>query len=523
MLALGIRYLNGFVVATEPDSYDRVEWPPHPGRVFMALAAAHFHSGASPQERAALTWLESLDQAPWVRAGGYAERSWVKRFVPVNDKAGPSKASLQSAPLTRDRQERAFPQASLECDTAYVVWPDAEPPSSIEQSLERLCAKVSRLGHSSSLVQMWVAHRSEATEPNWKPDAERPVIHLRVMNSGTLAELERRYNQRGIDEYAALTVTSEDDSNKQAQKEARQHLKTRFPGGPPPRLRPELTDYKGYAPAGIENQSAARTGTVFNPHPIVVTLEREDGPFRHLDLLAAPGVAQRWREAILSQSDDLPPHIREILSGHERGGACLGSPHLAFLPFGFVGHPHADGRLLGMALVLPDRLSSDDRRLVLRAAGRVRRLALGRLGLWNLVGQTAAHPTWNLMPETWTAHPKGATHWSTVTPIVFDRHPKSDEPASYQQEVATMIATACAHIGLPRPRDVIATPVSAHLGTPASHAFKKLRRKDTSERRHSHAILVFDEPVCGPILLGAGRYRGYGVCRPIRISEALAR
>lgn len=47
------------------------------------------------------------------------------------------------------------------------------------------------------------------------------------------------------------------------------------------------------------------------------------------------------------------------------------------------------------------------------------------------------------------------------------------------------------------------------------HAFPRLRRKDGSERRHTHAILVFDEPVRGPILVGAGRYRGYGFCRPM--------
>ena len=31
-----------------------------------------------------------------------------------------------------------------------------------------------------------------------------------------------------------------------------------------------------------------------------------------------------------------------------------------------------------------------------------------------------------------------------------------------------------------------------------------------------HAILIFSEPVVGPVLLGAGRYRGYGLCRPLR-------
>src|SRR3972149_3004971 len=57
MLAFGIRYLNGFVAAAEPDSHERAEWPPHPGRVFMALAATHFQTGCEPAERDALIWL----------------------------------------------------------------------------------------------------------------------------------------------------------------------------------------------------------------------------------------------------------------------------------------------------------------------------------------------------------------------------------------------------------------------------------------------------------------------------------
>jgi CRISPR-associated protein Csb2 len=36
------------------------------------------------------------------------------------------------------------------------------------------------------------------------------------------------------------------------------------------------------------------------------------------------------------------------------------------LPLACVGHPHADGRLLGMGLALPDDLSPDNRRDVLR-------------------------------------------------------------------------------------------------------------------------------------------------------------
>ena len=39
MLTLGIEYLTGHAVATSTGDRVLPEWPPHPGRIFMALAA----------------------------------------------------------------------------------------------------------------------------------------------------------------------------------------------------------------------------------------------------------------------------------------------------------------------------------------------------------------------------------------------------------------------------------------------------------------------------------------------------
>ena len=44
-------------------------------------------------------------------------------------------------------------------------------------------------------------------------------------------------------------------------------------------------------------------------------------------------------------------------------------------------------------------------------------------------------------------------------------------------------------------------------------------RKDGSECRHAEVILVFHEPVVGPLLLDAGRYRCCGLCGPIDAAE----
>jgi len=97
----------------------------------------------------------------------------------------------------------------------------------------------------------------------------------------------------------------------------------------------------------------------------------------------------------------------------------------------------------------------------------------------------------------------------------LDRHPKARDPAEYQRQVAEIIATGCGAIGLPWPREVIVTHVAVHPGVPPAHVFSRLKRKDGSDRCHAHAMLVFNEPVVGPMLIGAGRYRGYGVCRAV--------
>ena len=183
MLALGIRYLNGFVAASEPDDLERAEWPPHPGRVFMALAAAHFQTGADSDERRALTWLEELEEcgrpvAPHLVASDSDERAVVTHFVPVNDdNSGFTKKQGRTKPfqeigqtgLRRNRQDRTFARAWPHHDIVYLTWPGADPDESIRSALADLCRKVTRIGHSMSMVQMWLAAAGEPGDPSWVP------------------------------------------------------------------------------------------------------------------------------------------------------------------------------------------------------------------------------------------------------------------------------------------------------------------------------------------------------------------
>lgn len=515
MFALGIRYLNGLVVAAH-GTREQVEWPPHPARVFMALAAAHYQTGADATEHKALLWLEQ-QPPPEIHAPKALPCTRVTQYVPVNDKAGPSKALMHSLPFARDRQPRTFARATLAADTVVLRWPKAEPEPEVRAALAALCSKVTRIGHSISLVQMWLADAIPTGLERWIPDADRATLRLRVTAQGTLEMLNRDFNGTAAARYAELIVAKEQAPTTKARQAASRCLNAEFPNGAPLQLRPRLSVYAGYCHAEAASSQGKVAGTVFNPHLLVFSLERRDGPYCHLDLACTLALTERWRQAIVSRANGLSPEAQALVSGHGPNGSALQTPHLAFLPLGFVGHPHADGRLSGVAVALPTALTAEGRLELLRATGCVSELCLGRLGKWWLEPVTMARPPVTLRSATWTAHPAGATRWGTVTPIAFDQHPKSKDKAGYTAELTKMIGVACERIGLPRPREVIPGPVSAHLGTPPAHAFPRRRRKDGSERCHTHAIIVFDQLVRGPVVLGAGRYRGYGLCRPIEV------
>ncbi len=478
-LIVGIRYLAGYAAAADPTDRQRAEWPPHPARVFMALAAAHFETGQNPDERAALEWLQAQG-SPDVVASEAQERTAVTAYVPINDDpVGKSRGPLQCIPAwPRSKQPRCFPRVRPDRDVVYLGWQDACPSDEHGLALGRLCSKVVRIGHSSSLVQMWVAPGlpNDTQLQRWQASDLAAEVHLRVPTDGLLSRLKTDYDA--------------------------QH-------------RPRISTWQGYARAG-KPEVERPEGTIWDTRLLVRCLQPEDSPYSRLGLVSTLQVSQAMHEAVLSQANGALP---EFVSGHLADGSPAQRPHVAYFPLSFVGSGHATGQLMGMGVALPADLSRAERTQALAAVGKVDRLTLGPLGTWGLTEDDLAKT--NLRAELWTAHPDGSRQWATVAPLAFDRHTKTKDPIARQDELAEMVRQCCQRIGLPEPVHVVITPVSPHLGTPAAHEFPRLQRKDGSRRRHAHAILVFAEPVRGPIALGAGRYRGYGLCRPLRAEEAM--
>jgi CRISPR-associated protein Csb2 len=236
----------------------------------------------------------------------------------------------------------------------------------------------------------------------------------------------------------------------------------------------------------------------------IVALRRVAGP--RLPLAAAEQVATRLRAAVL---DLVPDPVPDVISGHGPEGSPLEQPHVAFVALPDVGHTHATGSLLGVAAVLPREIDHASRTALLEALASMSELRISHSVGWGVAParfRSDRPLPRGLQAETWTAAER---RYATATPIELDRY--LDD--SLGAEAAAVVATSAEHVGLPRPARINLSPVSALTG--GGHVRDIPRRADRPRRPLVHAILDFDELVEGPVLLGSGRYRGLGLCRPL--------
>jgi CRISPR-associated protein Csb2 len=554
MLAIEVELLTGRYVATEHNDRSRVEWPPHPARFFSALVAAlHDHEPVDPAEREALLWLEE-QPPPQLDVELHVDENVGRRqvhsvFVPVNDvslvgdpgaevrkarerlaeleraeqtkrvavelkkarrelakqearlgkfitaqqvvDSAPSKQALKTSiellPERRNRQERTFPVFVPERPLFTFLWPEATPAGHLE-ALRRLCDRVTRLGHSSSLVRCALVERDVAPSLVPRPTGEHV---LRVVAPGQLDRLREAYaHHQAVDPRV-------------------------LPARPLRYGEPEPDEPNG-------------------PHSVFadewIVLERIGG---HRPLGSrGTDLALALRRALIeiNGSRNLPP----VLSGHDAKGERSTQPHLAFVPLPWVGHAHADGSVQGMGLILPRSIELEDREALLRLLAKWEAergdpnndyaLELG-------TPSGAARPIQvrfqrvevpakaTLSAARWC---KPSQRFITVTPIALDRHPgnlRSNVARAAHKaaaEAEATVADACERIGLPRP---VSVSISLSPLLPGAQHVRQFApwppQLGKTRRARVHADIVFSKKVRGPVLVGAGRYFGLGLCLPV--------
>jgi CRISPR-associated protein Csb2 len=192
-----------------------------------------------------------------------------------------------------------------------------------------------------------------------------------------------------------------------------------------------------------------------------------------------------------------------------------------------VGHEHADGSVQGCAIGLPREVDEADRRRLLRLVAAWEKRTASE-GLVELAGD-GLPPLWlarvqasekrALSPSRWC---RPSTRFISATPIALHRHPgnlRSNSAGTARRasiEAQRTVADACEHIGLPRPNAVEISLAPILMGTQPVRAFRPWPdRPGRFARARVHADIRFDRVVRGPVLLGAGRYFGLGLCLPV--------
>jgi CRISPR-associated protein Csb2 len=350
-------------------------------------------------------------------------------------------------------------------------------------ALEDLCARVTRLGHSSSLVRCTLVEREIV--PNLNPGDDGDIT-LRVVGAGQLARLEEAFaSHRGVDGRV-------------------------LPARP-----------QRYCLASEVDARTAPAESVFSADWVV--FERVGGSrpvsSRCTDL------ARALRGALLEQHGD--KGLPATLSGHGEG-APTDQPHVAFVPLPFVGALHANGAIIGCALVPPRSLPVSDREMLARLIARWETERGDEHGTLTLAGGTLppfrvrrveVSAKKSLSAELWC---QPSRRFVTATPIALDRNPgnlRSNRGSTARKaalEAQRSISDACLHVAGVRPFFVEVS--LAPLLPGAQHVRDFLPwpgRPGRTPRVRVHADIRFEEPVRGPLLLGAGRYFGLGLCLPV--------
>ena len=460
LFSLEAELLMGRIMASSKSERSETEWPPHPARLFSALVSAYEECDLGIVARQSLEWLEKLPPPeiyadPPVPYLGSDHRGSADVFVPVNDES--------ALPISRKRQPRRFPAFSPNDPRIWYIWNTGLMDEDHISSLQRIAENVTYLGSSMSPVRVRIDYSPPPA--TLAPDKDGKIM-IRTVAPGRLKHLEHVYSIR------VKTSTIQPNLGRVT----------------PYRVLKTTITY----PVDSLLQLA-----------VLFRLETKNFP---IEKLAA--IVSTIRKSIMSV---YPEPIPEVISGHTPEGGISKATHLTLTGFPNVGYAHSDGHILGFGLWLPSNTQSNVMDELRRACSGIQSLKLGNLGVIKLniirPSQEEDVPL-GMRPSIYT-EPHAV--WASVTPVIFGKFPKKSR-IGIGRDGGKVIAEMCLEAGLPTPVEIRLGPVSAFKGAGKSSDF--VPPEKYVNRFKANIVVRFPTPVVGPVILGVGRYLGFGLCKP---------
>lgn len=472
-LCFTIRYLQPLLHAR--GDRDNPEWPPSPLRFFQALVAA---AALKANEREtiesaapALRWLQQLPSPEIVACIGVASSTPTQFYVPDNtaDLLVPSWKRGETDKATK-RTEKVVLPIHLDGEAVHYLFRVSSVAPGLFDVLKSAARSITHLGWGIDMVaaDADVISESEAYQlsgERWQV-AQSGGVTLRVPIAGTLEDLMRKH---------------EDFLNR-------------------------LTD-KGFRPVPPLREFAVRhyrrsTDLESRPYCVFTILKPDASGNRAFSTARRTRDVAAWiRHAVAEVCQpagwhDFLPFVHGHSSNQQPNRGENSNHRFQYLPLPTVNsHLHRVESIRRVMIVAPpgrqDRVDFIRRRLL----GHVLKWGDEEKGVLNI--QTGKD--WVRDQYTGTA-----TTWTSVTPVILDGY--DDRNAAKTEK---LLRKALANAGITAEIETLDwRPFGFIAGVEPARAFI---RPDKLHGTMLHVRLQFKQRVQGPLAIGAGRYRGFGL------------
>ena len=206
-----------------------------------------------------------------------------------------------------------------------------------------------------------------------------------------------------------------------------------------------------------------------------------------------------FKVAVLSQHQRIHGEPPTVLHGH--GFSGKGHDIARYLALPDVGYRWSRGRIHGLALWLPPGCDFTARQKAHDAALAIRRLTGRGVDVSVAPREDEARPL-AAHPDRWLHRSRS---WATAFPAIHERRRTLD---------LAEVARWCRHAGLPEPLAFRSARTPLVAGA-VDLAPVEVNRPDRPALPYCHVELRFAQPVPGPVVIGSGRQRGFGLCVPV--------
>ena len=465
MLAIWVEFLHG-TFRGDPDgtantgSLTLGEWPPSPFRLFAALVAADgTRDRCKVTSGAELEWFERLPP-PAIRADTEPWHQFLQPRYVVRHEGKAVQKTHQEYLGREGALVRPGIRVTPRQPWVVYVW-DTTPPPHTLQALRLRAARVGYLGAADSPVRVRVMTGEPAPIPGeqlLEPSADGGGdVVINVPAAGDVQRLDRLYDA-WTDRGAAVS-------------------RAQFPA---------LRHGVSYRTPRSENQGDRGEVVAWLRLNAAVTGRR---------VTAVTGL---FKQAVLCRYQEIHGSPPAVLHGHGFGEE--GYELARFLALPDAGFRRSRGRIHGLALWMPPGSGVSDRLRARDAALAVKQLVGEGVEVSVAPRLDEASPI-AANPARWC---RRACRWITVFPAIHERYGKLD-----QREVARW----CRNAGLPEPVSFRSARGPLVHGA-VDLAPAEVHRPGRPGRPYSHVEVRFAEPVRGPVVIGAGRQRGFGLCVP---------